>query len=130
MRDGPNHPTHSGPPTGADSCSTLSLDAVLELLANRRRRFGLYSLGDAPDGTLPIETLVEEVATLEAGITGEPLTRERYLAVASDLHHWHLEVLAESEVVAVDVEAETVQYLGDRLLETWLDRLRRSELPS
>lgn len=118
----------SGP--GADPAvgTSLALDAVFEILADRRRRFSLYAFIDAPEEALSFVTLVEDVATLEAAIDGTPVTRDRYLAAAADLYHWHLPVLAEVGVVEYDERSGMVRYLARPLLETWVARVKRDEL--
>lgn len=107
---------------------SLSLDAVLYVLANRSRRYVLYALTDAAEGVTDLATLVEEVATLEAARSEAALRRDRYLEVATDLYHWHLPALADVGVVDCDDRHDTVRYRGNPTLETWLARVRRDEL--
>ncbi|MFC6907073.1 DUF7344 domain-containing protein [Halalkalicoccus tibetensis] len=52
--------------------SSLSLDTVFELLANKRRRFALYSLLDSLEDPIEFKTLAEDVATLEAAMLENP----------------------------------------------------------
>lgn len=108
--------------------TSLSLDTVLELLSNRRRRFAIYTLLELPAGMVGFDDLVQDVAELEAtaspGSDGD-LPREH---VATDLHHWHLPVLEETEVLVYDDRSDIVQYAGDPLLETWARRVRGEEL--
>ncbi|MFB6105409.1 MAG: hypothetical protein ABEJ70_00410 [Halobacteriaceae archaeon] len=107
---------------------SLSLDAVFELLADRRRRYALYELADVRRGVIDFADLVEAVATLEAAVDGEAITRDRYLEVASELYHWHLEVLADVGVVDYDERSRAVRYWTQPALETWLHRARLDEL--
>lgn len=106
----------------------MSLDTIFEIIADRRRRFSLYAFIDAPDETLAFESLVEDVATLEAAVDEHPITRDRYLSVAADLYHWHLPVLAEVGVVDYDKRSGVVRYLAHPLLETWVARVKQDEL--
>lgn len=108
---------------------SLTLDTVLELLANQRRRFALYTLTDAPNRVVTLETLIEDVATLEAARADEALTRDRYLDVASDLYHWHLPVLADVGIIDCDARSEFMRYWSYSSLETWISRVRHDELP-
>lgn len=117
-----------GPAAGTDSSATLSFDTVLEVLANRTRRFALYSLTESADGVTDLRRLVEEVVTLEAATGDVAVRRDRYLEVATDLYHWHLPVLADVGVVDCDGRHETIRYVGHPRLESWLDRIRREEL--
>ncbi|WP_245634045.1 hypothetical protein [Halalkalicoccus paucihalophilus] len=68
--------TQSSPEESPAVGAALSLDTVLELAANRRRRFALYVLVDATDDLSDFETLIEDVATLEAAHAHTALTRE------------------------------------------------------
>lgn len=101
---------------------------MLELLANRRRRFTLYALTATTDGRTTLEALIEDVATLEAAIANEALTRDRYLETAGDLYHWHVEVLADVGVIEIDDQTEAIKYHHHPLLETWLARIQACEL--
>lgn len=120
--------TQSSPEESPAVGAALSLDTVLELAANRRRRFALYVLVDATDDLSDFETLIEDVATLEAAHAHTALTRERYRETAADLYHWHLPVLADVGVVDFDTRDGLVRYWPHHVLETWVDRLRRDEL--
>lgn len=128
MNDDTDRDDQSGPGTPAKE-STLSLDAVLEVLANRRRRYALYALADLPDGVVSLDALVEEVATLVAARDGVALTRDQYQDIAIELYHWHLPVLADVGVVDCDVRHDTIRYRSHPVLETWVARTRRDELP-
>lgn len=112
----------------SDPAPTLTLDAVLYVLANRSRRYVLYALSDAAEGVTDLATLVEDVATLEAAIDEAALRRDRYLEVATELYHWHIPALADVGVVDCDGRHDTVRYRGHPTLEAWLSRVRRDEL--
>jgi hypothetical protein len=110
------------------SGSSLSLDTVFELLANRRRRFALYSLTDADDGMVDLAALIEDVATLEAALLERAITRRRYLDVGTDLYEWHLPVLTDVGLIECDLRHGTIRYWPDSRLETWVDRVRAEEI--
>lgn len=107
---------------------SIALDTVFELLADRRRRFTLYSLSGATDGIVEFSTLVEDVATLEASQLRSAVTADRIRDVAADLRHWHLPVLADVGVVEYDERSGTIRYRATGQLETWLHRIRVEEL--
>lgn len=127
MNDNTGYEATDSAPTSEDE-SALSLDTVFEVLANRRRRFALYALTDASNGVVALDTLFEDVATLIAALDDDPVTRDRYLDIAADLYHWHLPVLDDVGLVECDTRSQTVRYLCDPTLETWLDRVKRDEL--
>jgi hypothetical protein len=118
-----------GGPGAASVTTTLSLDAVFEVLANRRRRFALYTLSDAADDIVELQTLVEDVVTLEAALAGTAVTREGYLETGTDLYEWHLPVLGELGVVDCDPRHREIRYRPEPTLERWLSRVRAEELP-
>lgn len=121
-----NQPLDEPEPT--ESLDSLALDTVLEVLANRNRRFALYALIEAPDGVMALDTLIENVATLTAALDREAVTRERYLDIATDLYHWQLPVLADVGVVEGDARHEMIRYRRDPVLETWLEQVRGYEI--
>jgi hypothetical protein len=123
-------PESSPPQSDPDSLPTLSLDTVLELLANQRRRFALYSLLDGEDDLIGFETLVEDVATLEAAHANEALTRDHVQDVAADLYHWHLPVLADVGIIDCDARHDLIRWWSHPLLTTWTARVRQDELQS
>lgn len=112
-----------------ESESVLSLDTVFEVLANRRRRFALYTLLDARNGVVPFDALVEDVATLLAAVDGDAVRCDRYLELGTDLYHWHLPVLADVGLIDYDPRQKTIRYWPDPLLEHWLKRVKQDELP-
>lgn len=123
--------TASSPPqSDPDSQPTLSLDTVFELLANQRRRFALYSVVDRADDFVAFETLIEDVATLEAAHAKKALTRDHVQDVAADLYHWHLPVLADVGIIDCDARQNLIRWWSHPLLETWTTRVRRDELQS
>lgn len=130
MNDDTDRETASEATTAPGTASTLSLDAVFEVLSDRHRRFVLYTLADLEDDVVPLEELVEEVVTLTAALDGDALTHERYRDIATDLYHWHLPVLADVGIIDCDARHDTVRYLRPPLLETWVDRVSHDELPS
>jgi hypothetical protein len=119
---------HESATAATASGSSLSLDTVFELLANRRRRFALYSLTDAADGMVDLAALIEDVATLEAAQVERAITRHRYLDVGTDLYEWHLPVLTDVGLIECDVRHGTIRYWQHPHLETWVDRVRSEEL--
>lgn len=119
----------TGPAGDPGTEPSLSLDTVLELLADQRRRFVLYVLLESTDDLVDFETLIEEVATLEAAQAQTALTREHYQDVAADLYHWHLPVLADVEVIDCDGRHGLIRYWNNHALDTWTARARDDELP-
>lgn len=129
MHDNTNRETTSNRSSVSESSPPLSLDTIFEVLADRHRRFVLYGLVDAPDGVLEWNELLEDVATLEAGIEHGALRRDQVLDTASELHHWHLPVLADVGLVERDERQGTIRYLPHPAVERWVSQARGDELP-
>ncbi|ADJ16883.1 DUF7344 domain-containing protein [Halalkalicoccus jeotgali] len=119
--------TSSSPPSDSAVLSPLSLDTVLELLANQRRRFALYSLLTADGSSVEFEPLIEDVATLEAALTEDALTRERYQDVAADLYQWHLPVLDDVGIIDYDPRQDLIRVFEDSCLRKWTLRVQQDE---
>lgn len=102
--------------------ASLSLDATLELLANRDRRAILSYLMDAPDGTATVNELVEHLLDRKTERTGERPGPDH---VATTLHHVHVPKLADAGVVDYDARSREIRYWGSDRLEAWHERIRR-----
>jgi hypothetical protein len=85
----------------------VSLEVILDVLANRRRRYVLYYLRE--HGTAVVESLVEHVRTREGETAIAPSPSEqRRLRV--ELLHTHLPKLASADVVRFERTGEFVEY--------------------
>ena len=83
-----------------------TLDTVLDLLSNRRRRYALYHLSRG-DGSAAVSKLAETIADLES----EPVDERR---VRRDLYHSQLPRLAEAGVVEFDSTAKVVSLTAEK----------------
>lgn len=84
--------------SGGDGGISPQLDATLDLLSNRRRRYVLYYLREQGD-TVTLEELAEQIVAWESDDRG--VDKQQVLA---DLHHSQLPRLAEADVVTFDAE--------------------------
>ncbi|WP_115863909.1 DUF7344 domain-containing protein [Halorussus litoreus] len=111
-----------------------TLDATLDLLSNRRRRYVLYYLRDEGRG-VTVDELAEQIVAWERDAGEEPTTsigqgdgthRER---VTADLHHCHLPRLTEAGAVTYDDEEGyvTLADADERPLTEYLDLAAREE---
>ncbi|WP_135852517.1 DUF7344 domain-containing protein [Halorussus salinus] len=73
-----------------------ALDATLDLLSDKRRRYVLYSLREQ-SGSMSVEELAEQVASWEEGEVDTQL-------VLADLYHSQLPRLDEAGAVAFDAD--------------------------
>jgi DNA-binding transcriptional ArsR family regulator len=92
-----------------------ALDATLDLLSDRRRRYVLYSLREQ-SGATPVEELAEQITSWEEG----DADTQRILA---DLYHSQLPRLDEAGAVAFDADEGyvTLTENNDLPLEAYLD---------
>lgn len=105
-----------------------ALDATLDLLADRRRRFVLYHLRDR-GGAVGLEPLAEQVAAWEREADDSVGSSEdgRAERVLADLHHCQLPRLAEAGVVDHDDEFASLDASDAGLLMEYLDLAAREE---
>ena len=96
-----------------------AVDAVLDALANHRRRGVVRELLAHPGDTVEIETLGALVAERETSVAGTDGASRRSVVVS--LLHVHLPKLADARIVAYDRDAGTVQYVENALAEDILD---------
>lgn len=89
----------------------VSVDRLLDLLADRRRRAVLRNLADEPDESMTVRELRRSLHR-DSGLSERQLRQE--------LHHRHLPALSDAGLVTVD--DDVVRYRADhraeRLLET------------
>ncbi|UTF54478.1 MULTISPECIES: DUF7344 domain-containing protein [Natronosalvus] len=85
----------------------LTADVILELLANRRRRYLLYALRGR---TVPIELskLAEEVAGWEHDVHPDEVAKNEYKSVYVSSVQCHVPKLADAGVVDHDEDNHTV----------------------
>lgn len=101
-----------------------ALDAALDLLSNRRRRYVLYHLRNR-DGAVTLDELAERVASWE-GDADESDDESRVLA---DLYHSQLPRLADAGAITFDEEEGFVALADgdDAPLGEYLDIAAREE---
>lgn len=100
--------------------SPLSVDTLLDILANANRRHLIDLLRDRPDKTASFEAVTKHIIT-EAG-------RDRGVQpndddVQVELYHTHLPKLADAGVVEYDIRSQTVRYHSNERLEALFDRV-------
>lgn len=109
---------------GAPQESTVSIEAALELLAQRERRLLLIYLRDSTERVATTEELVEHICQREAEQTGEVCDPDN---LKSELHHIHLPKLTEEGVLEYDPRSQHLRYDGDKRLERCLEWIKREE---
>jgi hypothetical protein len=109
---------------GGNSGISPALDATLDLLSNRRRRYVLYYLREQ-NGTVTLEELAEQVASWESD-AGNRVDDERVLA---DLYHSQLPRLEEADTITFDPEENYVTLVDDdeKPISEYLDLAAREE---
>lgn len=103
----------------------LSLDTILDLLANERRRYLLEYLWEQPDNVGSFE---EATKTVLAKIGRKPGVLPNDGDLQTDLLHHHLPKLADAGVIEYDTRSQTVCYRENERLEALYDRVREFEL--
>ncbi|RQG90708.1 DUF7344 domain-containing protein [Natrarchaeobius chitinivorans] len=105
----------------------LSADTILELLANRRRRYLLYALR-GQEGPIELSELAERIAGWEHDVPPDEVAKNEYKSVYVSSVQCHVPKLADAGVVDHDENNHTV-VLADNYdqLEPYLRVVIRDE---
>lgn len=93
-----------------------AIDATLRALADEHRRLTIRYLMETPEGTASFDGLRDHV-TAHSSID----TDSRDVAIR--LHHVHLPLLADTDIVEYDPRSKTVRYREDPLVEGMLSSI-------
>jgi len=106
--------------SSSDVDATLSADTILELLANRRRRYLLYALRGR-DEPIELSRLAEQIAGWEQDQPPDQVAKNEYKSVYVSSVQCHVPKLADAGVVDHDPDNHTV-ILGENFdqLEPYL----------
>lgn len=85
----------------------LSADTILELLANRRRRYLLYALRGR-EGPIALSELAEQVAGWEHDVPPDEVEKNEYKSVYVSSVQCHVPKLADAGIVDHDDDNHTV----------------------
>lgn len=104
--------------------SPLSLDAMLDLLANRRRRHLLDYLQDVPGEVCSFEDATRYIIAQLATRMGEQPNHDD---VQATLQHIHVPKLADAGVVEYDIRSQELRYRQNERLEALFEAIRDFE---
>lgn len=107
-----------------------SLAHLLELLANRRRRYALYYLDEVETTVVTLDELTDQLVEWEHEWDGYEDSMDTHReSVRIALHHNHLPRLADAALIDYDDRTEIVRNWGEPSLIQWaqndLDELPR-----
>jgi hypothetical protein len=106
-----------------------SVDELLSLLSNRRRRDVLYCLSETDVAS--IESLATTIAAREASVPAERVSLDVREEVLIDLYHAHLPKLADRRLIEYDRRSGTVRWsASSEELEALLERCYELEVGS
>ena len=103
----------------------LSLDTLLDILANERRRFLLEYLWSQPDSVGSFEEATKQIITKIGRKQGYQPNHDD---VQVDLQHHHLPKLADAGVIEYDIRSQTIRYQEHERLETAYERVHDLDL--
>lgn len=109
--------------------TSLDLDEVFDILSDRRRRYVLHYLADAPTGVVSLNDLADQVVRWETEYTDYSPPDDHRQRVVVDLHHVHLPKLDRNGVVDYDTRSETVRYWGQPVVEEYAQHVADIEIP-
>ncbi|WP_135822394.1 DUF7344 domain-containing protein [Halostella litorea] len=98
----------------------LSLDAILDILANHRRRFLLEYLWDQPENVGSFEEATKYTVLKMGRKQG---VQPNHDDVQVDLQHHHLPKMADAGVIEYDIRSQTIRYHENERLETAYERV-------
>lgn len=109
----------------AQRSATQDTDAVLETLANERRRVILRSLEGASGNQRSVEALVDDV--VDGVSAAEPSEEVRQRRVYTELYHSHLPALEELDMIVHDPDEDVVWGDTDESTRKLLDLIEEYE---
>lgn len=102
----------------------LSLDAVLDILSQRERRYILNYLVDSSTEVVPIDEVVKQIVRSETERLDEMPNRDH---LELSLYHIHLPKLTDAGLLEYDSQSQQIRYWGNEQVEKWLERIQREE---
>ena len=102
----------------------LSLDAMLDILAHRQRRYLLEYLADAPDDSGSFEQVTRHVVEQASVRDGEQPNRNE---IEVSIQHKHLPRLVDAGLVEYDARSKTIRYHPNERLERLLEAVEEFE---
>lgn len=99
----------------------LSLDAMLDILANRPRRDLLTFLQEQPEESAAFEEVTNYILTQMSRELGKQPNHDD---VQVELQHHHLPKLADAGVIEYDIRSQTIRYRENEPLEELHDRIK------
>lgn len=96
-----------------------SIDTTCKILRDARRRYALSALSDR-ESPVALTDLARDVAAYERETDRDDVSAETVESVAVSLHHNHLPMLADANLVTYDPRARTVDPDGIGALDELL----------
>lgn len=103
-----------------------SLDACLQVVADRHRRRVIHHLRHESNGTTTFDDLVDQVHSRGSDSKNSPPQDREELAL--QLQHTHLPKLADHGLIEFELGSGAVRYHPDEQVETVLDSLPRENV--
>lgn len=109
--------------------STVSRDALFDVLSNHRRRYALHSLKQG-SGTVGIGDLAEEIAAWETEKSADLVTSTERKRIYTSLQQFHLPKMSKNGIVEYDSQAGTIELTPQGTkLDIYLDIVRGDSVP-
>lgn len=105
---------------GGSGGGRLSIDEILEILSNHRRRAVVRFLRDAHGAVHSLDDVISHLREHERRATGESPDRDRLLSL---LVHVHGPKLEKAGLVEYDVRSSEIRYHPDERVEQLLERI-------
>lgn len=118
--------THQGEQPERDVPS-LSVDAILDVLAHHHRRALLRSLREAPGHQMPEDEVINLFQQQEESRTGKQPSWDH---LSASLHHVHEPKLSEAGLITYDESDSVYQYHTNERVEKYLDLIESEHDPA
>ena len=127
-RDDEQSRTDGGPSRSERNGYQTQLEALLEALTSRRRRYALYYLRDQE--VTDLDSLATHLASVEGNVATAALSDEAITRVKTELVHTELPALADARLIEYDPRSEVIRYSAPPApLEAFLRLSARIDAP-
>lgn len=117
-------PENGNCPDGGPQQPCLSVDAILELLANHRRRDLLDFFQNSSTQAAPLQEVTEHLTACELDRVGE---HPGFDQLRTELFHTHIPKLADTGLLEYDERSEQLRYWPNERVEKWLNHIHAME---
>lgn len=99
----------------------LSIDAMLDILANPHRRYMIEYLREQPDETAAFEDVTKYIIARVGQLQGRQPNHDD---VQVNIQHHHIPKMSDAGILEFDVRSQTIRYRPNEPIEELYDRVK------